>query len=281
MRHLFLVAGLAALNLFAASAHGAGEIPFEKAKGWDIERSAPGTNGSTCLMSKSYKDPDDGNAVNALVFALADDQAMMTFIYEHWTWDKNEKVRVPLMLDKRVALAKHTWTGDGTSLTTTVPATLVPQMLAAKKMILKLDGADGDFDLAGFPEAYESLRRCDVTPVAPAPSPSLPSEARIKSYYLGALMEAAIKECDVATTGKQRTAFDAKIQSLRREMAAIEAEIAKAVAGRAEPRCPGEKDKAKFQAALDEFLDKSPEDFAAVIDKRAADDAPGTATPKL
>ncbi|MCJ2079807.1 hypothetical protein [Methylobacterium sp. J-090] len=185
------------------------------------------------------------------------------------------------MLDKRVAIAKHTWTGDGTSLTTTVPATLVPQMLAAKKMILKLDGADGDFDLAGFPEAYESLRRCDAAPIAPAPAPTMPSEARIKTYYLGALMEAAIKECDVATTGKQRTAFDTKIQALRKEMGPVEAEIAKAVAGCAEPRCPGEKDKAKFQVALEDFLDKSPEDFAAVIDKRAAEDAGGTATPKL
>ncbi|MCJ2079808.1 hypothetical protein [Methylobacterium sp. J-090] len=85
MRHLSLVAGVAALGILATSAFGAGEIPFEKAKGWDIERSAPGTSGSTCLMSKSYKDPDDSNAVNALIFALADDQAMMTFIYEHWT----------------------------------------------------------------------------------------------------------------------------------------------------------------------------------------------------
>ena len=251
-----------------------------KAKGWEIERSAPGGNGSTCLMSKSYKDLDAA-AVNALIFGLADDQAIMTFIYEHWTWDKNEKVRVPLMLDKRVAIARHTWTGDGTSLTTTVPATLVPQMLAAKKMILKLDGADGDFDLAGFPEAYESLRRCDAALIASAPAPTMPSEARIKTYYLGALIEAAIEECDVATTGRQRTAFDSKIQVLRKEMGPIEPEIAKAVAGRAEPRCPGEKDKAKFQLGLEDFIETSPEDFATVIDRRTAEDPAGTATPKL
>jgi hypothetical protein len=170
------IATITALALLAGPALAAGETPFEKAKGWEIERSAPGANGSSCLMSKAYKDPADNDAVNALIFALADDQAVMTFVYEHWTWDKNEKVRVPLMLDKRVAIAKHTWTGDGTSLTTMVPATLVPNMLAAKKMILKLDGANADFDLSGFPEAYESLRRCDVTPVK-APVAAVPSVA--------------------------------------------------------------------------------------------------------
>lgn len=167
------IATLAALALLAGPALAAGETPFEKAGGWDIER---GARGSSCLMSKSYKDAKDDNAVNALVFAVAADKAIMTFIYEHWTWDKDEKIRVPFVLDKLVALPQSVWVGDGTSLTAELPNSIVPRMLAAKKMILKLDGADADFDLAGFPQAYESLVRCENTPKAAA-SPTNPTES--------------------------------------------------------------------------------------------------------
>ena len=164
--------------LLGASAQAAGEIPFEQVKGWEIERTAPGSKGPACLMSKSYKDPDDDNAENALIFALAGDQVIMSFVYEHWTWTKNEKVQVPLVLDKKVAIAKSAWTGDGQTLTTLLPDTIVPNLLAAKTMVLKLDGADADFKLGGFPEAYESLRRCDSAPakapVAAAPPAGAP-----------------------------------------------------------------------------------------------------------
>lgn len=159
------LATITALALLAGPALAAGEIPFEKAGGWDIERAARGSN---CLISKAYKDPADDNAENALVFALVEGKAVMTFVYQHWTWDKNEKIRVPLVFDKMVAIPKSLWVGDGQTLTAELPDSIVPQMLAAKKMILKLDGADADFNLSGFPQAYESLRRCENTPKAAA-----------------------------------------------------------------------------------------------------------------
>ncbi|GLS42102.1 hypothetical protein [Methylobacterium brachythecii] len=146
----------------------AGETPFEKVKGWEIERTAPGSKGPACLMSKSYKDPDDDNAENALIFALAGNQAIVSFVYEHWTWSKDEKLQVPLVLDKKVAIAKSAWTGDGQTLTALLPDSIVPNLLAAKTLVLKLDGADADFKLGGFPEAYESLRRCDSAPAQTA-----------------------------------------------------------------------------------------------------------------
>ncbi len=279
MKHVSLLAGIAALSILATSTFGAGEIPFEKAKGWEIERSG-GKSGPTCLMSKSYKDKEDNNAENAVIFALVGDEAVMSLVYQHWTWDKDEKVVVPFALDRKVVRAKSVWTGDGQTLVTNFPATLVPDILAAKKLILKFEDSDADFELAGFPEAYESLRRCDAAPAAIAPSPAMPSEARIKTFYLGAMLEAAIKECDVATIGKQRTTFDSKLSSLRKEMGPVEPEIAKAVASRPEPRCPGDKDKAKFQQALEDFIDKSPDEFAAIVEKRAADEAAAKDAPK-
>lgn len=164
--------------LLGGPALAAGETPFESVKGWEVERAAPGSKGPACLMSKSYKDADDDNAENALVFALAGDQAIVTFVYEHWTWDKNEKLQVPLVLDKKVAIAKSAWTGDGQTLTALLPDSIVPNLLAAKTMVLKLDGADADFKLAGFAEAYASLRRCDSAP-AQAPVAAAPSAAAV------------------------------------------------------------------------------------------------------
>jgi len=162
------IATLTALVLLAGPALAAGETPFETVKGWAIERTAPGAKGPACLMSTSYKDAEDDDAENALVFALAGDQVVISFIYEHWEWEKNETLRVPLMLDKKVALAKSTWTGDGQTLTAVLPASLVPGLLAAKTLVLKLDGADADFRLAGFAQAYDSLRRCESTPAQTA-----------------------------------------------------------------------------------------------------------------
>ena len=269
------IATLTGLVLFlalpAAPALATGEILFEKAKGWDIERPAPSAKAQTCMMSKSYKDPADDNAENALIFALAGDQALMTFVYEHWTWDKDEKIRVPFLLDKRVVIAKSTWTGDGKVLSTVLPDSIVPNMLAAKKMVLKLDGADADFDLAGFPEAYESLRRCDVTPAKAAPAAPQPSETRIKAFFLGAMFEAAMKECDVPTTGKQRTVFGEKLGVLRKEMGPLEAELQAGVDKRSEPRCPPAQDAPKLQRSVQDFIDKTPEDFMVAVETRAAE----------
>ncbi len=173
------IATITALVLLAGPALAAGETPFETVKGWNIERSAPGSNGPICMMSTSYKDPDDDDAENALVFARAGDEVVISFVYEHWTWRKNEKLRVPLVLDKKVAIAKSAWIGDGQTLTAVLPSSLVPGLLSAKTMVLKLDGADADFKLAGFSQAYEALQRCESTPAkaAAAPAPAVVAAA--------------------------------------------------------------------------------------------------------
>lgn len=167
-----------ALTLLSSPVLAAGEIPFEKVKGWAIERAAPGAKGPPCMMSKAYQDPDDDDAENALVFTPVGDQLVIAFVYEHWTWKKNAKLTVPLVLDKKVALAKSSWIGDGPTLTAVLPDSLLPALLAAKTMVLKLDGADADFKLAGFADAYESLRRCESTaPGAAAPAAAAPAAA--------------------------------------------------------------------------------------------------------
>jgi hypothetical protein len=275
MIRIAAIAGLAAsLACLALPASAKGEIPFEKAKGWTIERTAPDAKNQLCLMSKSYKDPDDSNAENGVIFILTRGQAGITLVYEKWTWDKDEKVTAPLKLDKRTVVAKSTWTGNGQTLTTLLPDTIVPNMLAAKTLVLKFEDGEADFDLSGFPEAYESLRRCDATPANVAATAPLPSEARFKAFYLGAMVESAMKECDVPTTGKQRSAFDEKMSMLRKEMGPAGAPVQQEIDKRPEPRCPPAEDVPSVVSSAQEFIDKSPEDFVAAWEKRSAEKAP-------
>jgi len=275
MIRIAAIAGLAAaLACLTLPASAKGEIPFETAKGWSIERTAPDAKNQLCMMSKSYKDPDDGNAENGIIFILNNGQAIITLAYEKWGWDKNEKVRAPLLLDKRVVAAKSAWTGDGVSLTTMLPDTIVPNMLAAKTLVLKFDNGNADFDLSGFPEAYESLRRCDATPAHVAAATPQPSEARVKAFYLGATIESAMKECDVPTTGKQRSAFAEKMAVLRREMGPAGAAMQEEIDKRPEPRCPPAADVPGVVSTAQDFIDKSPEDFVGAMEKRSAEKDP-------
>jgi hypothetical protein len=152
-------------------------------------------------------------------------------------------------------------------------------MLAARKLVLKFEDGQADFDLAGFPEAYESLRRCDATPAKAEAAPQ-PPEARIKAFFVAAMVEAAIKECDVPTTGKQRTAFGEKLAVLRKEMGGpIEAAIQTEVDKRPQPRCPSAEDAPKLLVSVQDFIDKTPEEFMAATEKRASEADPSKPKP--
>ena len=59
MKRISAIASVLAA-LVSTSALAKGEIPFEKVKGWDIERT-----GQTCLMTKAWKDKSYNNAQNA------------------------------------------------------------------------------------------------------------------------------------------------------------------------------------------------------------------------
>ena len=177
-----LVAILAAL-LPACSALAAERQPFETVKGWEIERTVGDTSSHACLMSHTYRDKDDGNAVNGIIFVLSETETVLGLVYENWTWDKQESVKAPFFLDKNRYDAKARWVGDGQSLTATFPTSIVPNLMAARTIVLKFDNGKADFEIGGFAEGYESLRRCNATkvgaaaaavPVAPAPAAPAP-----------------------------------------------------------------------------------------------------------
>ena len=191
-------ASLAVLLLFgglASPAFAAKDIPFETVKGWEVERSAANPGPDGCTMSRAYKDADDGNATNAVVFGLDGGNANLVLVYEKWAWDKKQKVRAPLSLDKSVYAAKATWIGDGTTLASQFPDSIVPNLLAAKTLVLKFDNGTADFKIPNFAEGYESLRRCNLAkPVASAPATSAPSPAPVMPTPAGAYVISTIGE---------------------------------------------------------------------------------------
>lgn len=277
MRTSSIWAGLAAAllpALLAPACEAAERRPFEVVKGWEVERTVGDTSANPCLMSHAYEDKEDNNAANAVVFALDGSEAVLVLVYQGWSWDKGEKLKVPFVLDRKVISAKSSWTGDDKTLSAKFPDTIVPNLLAAKTIVLRFKDGEADFDIANFAAGYEALRRCDAGSAKGAAATPTPSQARIRAYALGMTLQTAIKDCDVSTTSKQRAAVDAKMAALQPEMAALEAEIRAEMSKGQGPRCPGAADEPKFQTLMRSFIEKSPEDFSATLDRPDAEARP-------
>lgn len=182
--------------ILPGSAWAADRQAFETVKGWEVERTVGGKSADACLMSHTYKDKDDDNAVNGVIFALNGSEAVLVLVYEKWRWDKDEKVKAPFFLDKNRYAAKSAWVGDAETLTGAFPDSIVPNLMAAKTIVLQFDNGKADFRIAGFAEGYESLRRCNAAKVAapmaaapqgpavPLPAPAIPAPASSAAYVV-------------------------------------------------------------------------------------------------
>ncbi|GLS44902.1 hypothetical protein [Methylobacterium brachythecii] len=301
LRAAVLTAGLLPI-VSALPAAAAQREPFEMVKGWEVERTVGDTSPNPCLISKTYKDKEDHNLVNGIVFSLEGSNVALAFVYQGWEWDKGDAVKASLLAGKKVLRKQASWNADAQVLAAGFPNSIVPDLLATETLYLKFEDGDADFDITGFPQAYESLRRCDATPgkaaapsaaapvapgisaataakappapaATPATSPVVPPQARIQAYILGVMLQQVVKECEVSTSGKQRSALDTKIDGMKTEMAALDSTVREQVAKRPEPHCPPAQDEPKFQATLADFLANSPEDFSALMEKRGAEEA--------
>ncbi|CAO4132734.1 hypothetical protein [Methylorubrum extorquens] len=264
--------------LFAQPVSAAERQPFEVVKGWEVERTVGDTSANPCIMTYAYEDKDDNNAANAVVFALRDSSAVMVLVYQGWDFDKEQSVKVPLFLDKKPIKVKTTWIGDGKTLRTQLPDSVVPDLLAAKTVILRFEDSDADFRIPDFAAGYESLRRCDATPAKPAAvaapqaapvGPPAPSQQRIAAYVIGVSVQRVLKDCDVPSTGKQRAGVEARMAALQPEMAAIEAQVRSELKRNGES-CPAADKQADFQEILRKFVELSPEDLVAALEKQPA-----------
>jgi len=272
-----LAAGLLP-GLFAQPVSAAERQPFEVVKGWEVERTVGDTSANPCIMTHAYEDKDDNNAANAVVFALRDSSAVMVLVYQGWDFDKEQSVKVPLFLDKKPIKVKTTWIGDGKTLRTQLPDSVVPDLLAAKTVILRFEDSDADFRIPDFAAGYESLRRCDATPAKPAAvaapqaapvGPPAPSQQRIAAYVIGVSVQRVLKDCDVPSTGKQRAGVEARMAALQPEMAPLEAQVRSELKRNGES-CPAADKQADFQEILRKFVELSPEDLVAALEKQPA-----------
>ncbi len=296
MRALSTLAVLAAgclSGLVSQPVSAAERQPFEVVKGWEVERAIGDTSPNPCLMTHAYEDKDDNNAANAVVFALRGDSAALVLVYQGWDFDKEEPIKVPLFLDKKPIKVKTTWIGDGKTLRTQLPESVVPDLLAAKTVILRFEDSDADFRIPDFAAGYESLRRCDATPAKaaaaappvqpPAPAqPPAPSQQRIAAYVIGLSVQRVLKECDMPSTGKQRAGVEARLAALQPEMAPLEAQLRSELKRNGES-CPTADRQADFQEIMRKFIELSPEDFATSMEQRpAAEKGPAAPSdPKL
>ncbi|SOR29436.1 exported protein of unknown function [Methylorubrum extorquens] len=264
--------------LFAQPVSAAERQPFEVVKGWEIERTVGDTSANPCIMTHAYEDKDDNNAANAVVFALRDSSAVMVLVYQGWDFDKEQSVKVPLFLDKKPIKVKTTWIGDGKTLRTQLPDSVVPDLLAAKTVILRFEDSDADFRIPDFAAGYESLRRCDATPAKPAAvaapqaapvGPPAPSQQRIAAYVIGVSVQRVLKDCDVPSTGKQRAGVEARMAALQPEMAPLEAQVRSELKRNGES-CPAADKQADFQEILRKFVELSPEELVAALEKQPA-----------
>jgi len=271
-----LAAALILSTLNPVLGHAAGDQLFERVKGWEIERTANGADNHPCLLSKSWKDKADNNAENAIVVAFMDDAVAISLGYEHWTWDKDESVTVPLLIDDKVVNPKSSWVGDGTILATKLPGAMMARLVPAKKIVLRFKNGNAGFELAGLPEAMESVKRCEASAVAApkaaaAPPPTMPSDGHIKAYAFGLMTQDVIKECDVKTTGVQRTAVDAKVAMLKPEMTLVDASLRESLKGRPERCPPNAAASATFEENLQAFIAQPLEEFIAMMDRKEAE----------
>ncbi|WP_342148613.1 hypothetical protein [Methylorubrum sp. SB2] len=264
--------------------------PFEIAKGWEVERTVGDTSANPCIMTHTYEDKDDNNATNAVVFGLDGSKANLVLAYQGWDFDKEEAVKVPLFLDKKPIKIKTTWIGDGKTLRAQFPDTLVPDLLAARTVILRFDNGNADFRIPNFAAGYEALRRCDAAPAKSAPqaaigaaiaspAPAMPSEARIASYAVGIALQRVLKECDVASTGRQRSGVETRMAALQPEMAPFDANIREQLYKKGFS-CPPADKEPDFQAMMNRFIDLSPEAFAAAMEKQGEPEKSAEAAPK-
>ncbi|HJE26087.1 MAG TPA: hypothetical protein K8W01_20760 [Methylorubrum populi] len=280
-------------GLISQAASAAERQPFEIVKEWEVERTIGDTSANPCLMTYAYEDKEDNNAANAVVFALQGSSAVLVLVYQGWDFDKEEQVKVPLYLDKKPIKVKTTWIGDGKTLRTQLPDSVVPDLLAAKTVILRFEDSDADFKIPNFAAGYEALRRCDAAPVkpvatapqaapaqppaSPAPAP-LPSQQRIAAYIVSLSVQRVLRECDIPSTNKERAGVDARMAALQPEMAPLEAQL-KSEIQKNGTHCPGPDKQAEFQAVMRKVIDLSPEELVATLEKPPASPPAAPAAP--
>ena len=254
--------------------------PFESVQGWAVERRTGGPDAGSCSMTRTAEDAQGDTA--SLVIVSRDHAGLALALADrNWDFSAGERLTAPLLLDGKPAGPRTIWTGDGQILRAALPDTLVPDLLAARRLSLRFEDGEAAFDIPDIAAAYASLQRCEAARAEPpsvAAAPDLPARARLASYTVGLAVEGVLRACPVTATDRERAAVEAKMAALRPEMAAFEAAIRAQVTQSRGFACPTAEKEPEFREAMRRFIELSPDEFAAVIDRQAhaAPDMPVT-----
>lgn len=269
-----LAAVLGGSPVAAASKYG----PFKSVHGWAIEHPTGTARAQSCRMTRTAQDAQ-GEIVSVVIVSLDGPILTLALADRDWDFATDQRLTVPLLLDGRPTGSNTIWTGDGQVLRATLPDTILPDLMAARVVTLRAADGEASFAIPDFAAGYEALRQCDAampSPPAIAAEPGLPPRARMAAYAVGLAVERVLRDCDVAATDLQRKAIEAKMAALRPEMApyepAIRAQLTKAHGF----ACPTADKEPGFREAMRRFIELSPEDLAAVIDKQAQAEPAGS-----
>ncbi|HJE26088.1 MAG TPA: hypothetical protein K8W01_20765 [Methylorubrum populi] len=242
--------------------------PFETVHGWAVERRVDGSGAPSCRMTHTAQDAA-GETAGAVIVARGGRFLTLLLADRDWDFASGERLSVPLVLDGKPLGTNPVWTGDGQVLRAALPATYLPDLLAARSVSLRVAEADATFAIPDIAAAYIALERCEsasAKPPAVAVEPALPSPARMASYTVGLAVERVLQDCDVAAQASDRAAVRARMATLRPEMIPYEAAIRHEITKSRGFSCPTADKEQAFQEAMRRFIAMSPDDLAAAID---------------
>lgn len=151
-----------ALGLGCAAAEAQERPLFESLNGWQVERAASITGSNTCVIVRSYVDEDDEDTDNSVTFALENKALVVALTYSKWRHDKDATFVAATELGGKTVNAKTTWTGDGTRIVATLPASLVEKAADSEEFVVKTKSGKASFDLTGASVAFEAMKRCNA-----------------------------------------------------------------------------------------------------------------------
>lgn len=132
--------------------------------GWQVtQRPSDGV----CSATREYKDADDDNKDNAAGFFIhvdRPDRIIVSFGYEGWEWDQDEKVTADFKTDKGMIFEKSNWKGSGkTALVSSFDGAdaIMNKVSSGQKLFLTFDqDSEANFLIPNVGMALGAIKLC-------------------------------------------------------------------------------------------------------------------------
>ncbi|GAC1336668.1 MAG: hypothetical protein NVSMB26_23500 [Beijerinckiaceae bacterium] len=155
---------LAAAALLASLAYSPA-LAQTKVGDWQIQKRPKDDH---CNATRAYKDADDDDRLNIILFMVTPETIVIVLNYEGWEWEKKgEKVKAKLATDKKTLVKSVTWVAadkETLSGTFAFDQSIIDALGKAKTLKLEFDDDDDDsaeFDIPRAGEALAALKFCE------------------------------------------------------------------------------------------------------------------------